>query len=174
MGFCLFVCFTVVFKGNVAVFHGHLINPICCKHTGLRSKVMSVPVHTDLSGGSNHVTQLTASSDVLPSSSQAGQTLHSPPFAGKDHWTQNSQKSLGQLLHKRKHSFIESQNSWAGRNPKDHLVPTLLSQAGPPTSRSGTRSGCPGPHPTWAWTPPGMEHPQPLWSACATTSPHSE
>ena len=60
-----------------------------------------------------------------------------------------------------------------GRDPKDHQVPTPLSRAEPPTSRSGTRPGCPGLHPTWSGTPPGMEHPQPPWAACANTSPPS-
>ena len=31
--------------------------------------------------------------------------------------------------------------------------------------RSGTSAGCPGPHPTWPWTPPGRGHPQHLWAA---------
>ena len=46
-----------------------------------------------------------------------------------------------------------------------------LSQAGPLPSRSGTRTGCPEPHPTWSWTLPGTEHPQTLWAACSSTSP---
>ena len=49
--------------------------------------------------------------------------------------------------------FLESQKhrmAWVGRDPKDHQVPTLLTKAGPPTSRSGTRPGYPGPHPTWS------------------------
>jgi len=28
-----------------------------------------------------------------------------------------------------------------------------------------TRSSCPGPHPTWLWTPPGMGNQQFLWAA---------
>ena len=60
--------------------------------------------------------------------------------------------------------------AWVGRDLKDHESPTLLPQAGPPASTFNTRPGCPGPHPTWPWTPPGMRHPQPLWAACASTS----
>ena len=52
--------------------------------------------------------------------------------------------------------------AWVGRNLEEHQAPTPLLQAGPPTSLSNTRSGCPGPHPTLPWTPPGMGHPQPL------------
>jgi len=37
---------------------------------------------------------------------------------------------------------------WVGRALKDHQVPTPLPEPGLPTSRSGTRPGCPGPHPT--------------------------
>ena len=37
-----------------------------------------------------------------------------------------------------------------GRDLKAHPVPN---------PKSGTSSGCPGSHPTWPWTPPGMEHP---------------
>jgi len=32
-----------------------------------------------------------------------------------------------------------------------------LPHAGPPTSTFNTRPACPGPHPAWSWTPPGME-----------------
>jgi len=32
-----------------------------------------------------------------------------------------------------------------------------------------TRSGSPGPYPTWPWRSPGMGHPQLLWAACAFT-----
>jgi len=52
--------------------------------------------------------------------------------------------------------------AWVGRDLKDHGSPTPPPQAGPPTSTFNTRPGCPGPHPTWPWTPPGTEHPQPL------------
>ena len=71
---------------------------------------------------------------------------------------------------------IESQNrrmAWVGRDLKDRESPDPLPEAGPPTSISNTRPGCPGPHPTWPWTPPGMGHPQPLWAACSSTSPLS-
>jgi len=60
-----------------------------------------------------------------------------------------------------------------GRDLKDHEAPTPLPQAGPPTFICNTRPGCPGPHPTWTWVPPGMGHPRPLWAACSSTSPLS-
>ena len=50
-----------------------------------------------------------------------------------------------------------------GRDFKDHLVPTSLLWAGLPTTKSPTSSGCPEPHPTWPWTPPGTGHLQPLF-----------
>ena len=60
----------------------------------------------------------------------------------------------------------QSQNhrtAQVGRDLKDHEVPTPLlptppppPQAGPPTSTFNIRTGCPGPHPTWPWTQPGM------------------
>jgi len=36
-----------------------------------------------------------------------------------------------------------------GRDLKDHHAPNPLQHAGPPTSKSNTRPGSPGPHPTW-------------------------
>ena len=39
--------------------------------------------------------------------------------------------------------------AWVGRDLNGHLVPTFLPQAGLPPTKSGTRSACPGPHPTW-------------------------
>jgi len=63
--------------------------------------------------------------------------------------------------------------AWVGRDTKDHQVPAPLPHAWPPTSRSGTRAGCPWPHPTQPWISPGMGHPQPLWTACSSTSPFS-
>jgi len=60
-----------------------------------------------------------------------------------------------------------------GRDLKDHEAPTAPPQAGPPTSIFNSRAGCPGPHPTWPWTPAGTGHPQPVWAACASTSPLS-
>ena len=63
--------------------------------------------------------------------------------------------------------------AWVGRVLKDHQVPTNLTQAVFPTTRSRTRSGYPGPHPAWPWTPPGMGHPQTPWATCASTSPPS-
>ena len=49
-------------------------------------------------------------------------------------------------------SFLESQNhrmTWVGRDLKDHQASTPPLQAGPSTSTFNTKSGCPGPHPTW-------------------------
>jgi len=48
---------------------------------------------------------------------------------------------------------------------------TPVLHAGLPTSMFNATPGCPGPHPTRPWTPPGTGHPQPLWAACASTSP---
>ena len=42
---------------------------------------------------------------------------------------------------------------WVLKDFQDHLVPTPAAGGLPPTS-----SGCPGPHPTWPWAPPGMGH----------------
>ena len=47
---------------------------------------------------------------------------------------------------------LESQNhrmTQVGRDLKDHEAPTLLTQAGPPTSPFNTRPDCPGSHPNW-------------------------
>lgn len=41
--------------------------------------------------------------------------------------------------------------SWVGSDLKDYLVPARLQQARFPATKSGTRSGCPGPYPTWLW-----------------------
>lgn len=40
-------------------------------------------------------------------------------------------------------------------------------------TKSGTRSGYPGPQPAWTWTPPGMGRLQLLWATCYSTSPLS-
>ena len=72
---------------------------------------------------------------------------------------------------------ISSQNhrmAWVGRDLKGHESPTPRSQAGPPTSTFHTSPGCPGPHPTWPWTPPGMGRPEPLWAACCSPLPPLE
>ena len=42
--------------------------------------------------------------------------------------------------------------AWIGRDLKDHQAPTPLPYTRPPTFRSGTRPGCPGP------IQPGLEH----------------
>jgi len=48
-------------------------------------------------------------------------------------------------------------------------------QAGPPTSTCNTSPGCPGPHPTWPWTPPGMDGASTAsLGSCSSTSPLSE
>jgi len=57
--------------------------------------------------------------------------------------------------------------AWVGRIMKLNSPPL----AGLPTSRTATRPGCPGPHPTWPWTPPEMGHPQPLWATCSIYFP---
>jgi len=66
-------------------------------------------------------------------------------------------------------SVTESQDNLR-ETLKDKPVPTTLPLEEPPP----TSSGCPGPHPMWPWTPPGMEHPQLLWAACARASPSCE
>lgn len=45
---------------------------------------------------------------------------------------------------------------WLGleANLKDHLVPNPLTTNEVATIKSGIRSCCLGPHPTWLWTPP--------------------
>jgi len=70
-------------------------------------------------------------------------------------------------------SIIESQNhrmAWVGRGLKDHQVPIPPKQAKLPATRSSSRSGCPGPHPSWPWRPPEMGCPQPLWAV--VPAPH--
>jgi len=64
--------------------------------------------------------------------------------------------------------------AWVGKDLEDHQVLTSLSQAGLPAARPSSRPGWQGSHPTWPWMPPGMGHPQPLWTACASTSPFSQ
>jgi len=56
--------------------------------------------------------------------------------------------------------------AWAGRDFKDHLVPTPPPQTGLKTARLNTRSGCLGCHPAWTQTTPAMGHPQLLGAAC--------
>jgi len=51
--------------------------------------------------------------------------------------------------------IIESKN---GLGWKDHQAPTPPPQTGRPTSISNPRPGCPGSHPTWPWTPPGIQN----------------
>lgn len=60
--------------------------------------------------------------------------------------------------------------AWVGQGLTDHLVPTPLPWAELP----GTGSRCPGTHPAWPWNPSGLRHPQLLWAAHASASPHSE
>jgi len=75
------------------------------------------------------------------------------------------------MLCRHKRTTLLHRMAWVGRVLKDHQAPTPPLQAGPPTSAFNTRPGCPGLHPSWPWTPPGMGHPQPLWAACSSTSP---
>jgi len=56
-----------------------------------------------------------------------------------------------------------------GRDLKDHLVPTPLTWAGTPSTRSGFSK----PHPAWPWTLPGRGHPQLLWATRSSASPPS-
>ena len=49
---------------------------------------------------------------------------------------------------------------WSWKGPEGTSCCNPLPQAGLPTAISNTRPGCPGPHPTRPWTPPGMGHPQ--------------
>ena len=56
------------------------------------------------------------------------------------------------------HRIIESQNGLGWKGPQGSWSSNPPPKAGPPTSTFNTRPGCPGPHPTWPWTPPGMEH----------------
>ena len=67
------------------------------------------------------------------------------------------------------HGVMESQNltmAYVGKDLKNHPVQISLLQAVLPGSKSGTRSGCPGPHPTR-----GLGHPQPFWAVCASSPP---
>jgi len=50
--------------------------------------------------------------------------------------------------------------AWVGRDFKDDLIPTLPPWEGLTNSKTGTKSGCPGPHPAWPQIPPGMGHSQ--------------
>ena len=57
-------------------------------------------------------------------------------------------------------SRIESQNhtEWPRLEWTLSIISTTFPpQAGSPTSTFHTRPGCPGPHPTWPSTPPGMD-----------------
>ena len=100
-----------------------------------------------------------------PQLDQAAQSLIQPHL-GRD---SASTASPGSLFH-----CTESQNdrmARVGRDLEDDESPTPLPHAGPPTSPRHSRPGCPGPHPRWPRTPPGMDgDPQPLWAAVA--APH--
>jgi len=52
--------------------------------------------------------------------------------------------------------FIESQSGLGWKGPRGSSSSNPLPQAGPQTSRFGTRPGCPGPHPTCL--DGGLEH----------------
>ena len=65
--------------------------------------------------------------------------------------------ALSQILHCSSTSTKNHRMAWVGRDLKDHKAPTPPLQAGPPTSTFKTSPGCPGPHPTWPWTPPGID-----------------
>jgi len=56
-----------------------------------------------------------------------------------------------------------SQNDPSWKRPQGSSSSTPLA-IGRATNFHIPIPGCPGPHPTWPWTPPGMVHPQPLWA----------
>jgi len=56
------------------------------------------------------------------------------------------------ILSHQKESIIESYNGLDWKDPQ-RSGSNPLPWAKLPTTRSGTRSGCPGPHPTWPWIP---------------------
>jgi len=56
--------------------------------------------------------------------------------------------------------------AWFEKDHSDHLVSIPLLGAGSPV----TRPGGPKPHPAWPWMPPGMGHPQSLWTTCSSAS----
>jgi len=67
------------------------------------------------------------------------------------------------------------EGAWVGRGLKDHESQTPPPQAGPPTSTFHTSPGCPGPHPIWLWTPPGMDGASTAsLGSCSSTSPLSQ
>ena len=57
------------------------------------------------------------------------------------------------------HRTTEAQNGPGWKGPQGSWIsnPPPPPQAEPPTSIFNTRPSCPGPHPTWPWTPPGMD-----------------
>jgi len=56
-----------------------------------------------------------------------------------------------------------------GKDLREHQAPCTL-----PTSTFQTSPGCPGPHPTWPWTPPGMDGASTAsLGSCSSTSPLS-
>ena len=55
--------------------------------------------------------------------------------------------------------IIESGNGLGWKKPQSTPSPKPCHRLVAPTS-----SGCPGPHPTWPWAPPGMGHLQLLWA----------
>ena len=69
--------------------------------------------------------------------------------------------------------FIESyelQNDLGWKGPQGSR--SSNPQAGPATSTFNTRPGCPEPHPTWPWTPPGMDGASTITLGnCSSTSP---
>lgn len=71
---------------------------------------------------------------------------------------------------KRNHSASKvqtiSESMWLEETFGDIYPPTML--------KAGTlRAACPGLHPAGTSTSPQVETPQPLWTACSRTSPHS-
>jgi len=88
-----------------------------------------------------------------------------PPFYGEMHtafWKAvppgtGQLPKVGQLMlfksfWDRIHRITVSQNGLSWKDPHSPTQPQPLLWAG----LSPTSSGCPGPHPTWPWAPPGM------------------
>ena len=93
-------------------------------------------------------------------------------------WLGSSQQ-LGMLQYSRaehriiaswNHKIRESQNDLGWKEPCSPPSSNLL----PWARQRPTSLGCPGPHPTWPYAPPGVGHTQLPWAACATALPPSK
>lgn len=65
------------------------------------------------------------------------------------------------------HRIMESWNGLDWEGPQGSFSSRPLPQAGLLSTKSCTRSGCPGPCPNWPWTSLVTEHPQFWWVACS-------